>query len=233
MLDRTPFYAEGGGQLADEGVVQLGERRGASRSRRAGAGARADRAPGPGGRRRGGRRRRGARAIVDLERRLAISRAHTATHMVHKAFREALGEQATQMGSENSPGRLRFDFPSPTAVPGVGARRRRAAGQRGAARRPVGHRRGHEPGRGGRARARWRCSARSTATGSGSSASATGRASCAAAPTAAHRRARPGQAARRVVDRRRGAPGRGAGRGRRLPVPGPRAPAGRTSWPRR
>jgi alanyl-tRNA synthetase len=54
---------------------------------------------------------------VDIERRNAISRAHTATHMIHKAFREILGETATQMGSENSPGRLRFDFPSPGAVP--------------------------------------------------------------------------------------------------------------------
>jgi len=54
---------------------------------------------------------------VDLERRRAISRAHTATHLVHKAFREALGETATQMGSENSPGRFRFDFPLSTAVP--------------------------------------------------------------------------------------------------------------------
>jgi alanyl-tRNA synthetase len=37
--------------------------------------------------------------------------------MVHKAFREALGDTATQMGSENSPGRFRFDFPSAGAVP--------------------------------------------------------------------------------------------------------------------
>jgi len=58
-----------------------------------------------------------AQAVVDVQRRLAISRAHTATHMVHKAFREALGDNATQMGSENSPGRLRFDFPNPSAVP--------------------------------------------------------------------------------------------------------------------
>jgi alanyl-tRNA synthetase len=49
--------------------------------------------------------------------RAAISRAHTATHMVHKAFRELLGETATQAGSENSPGRFRFDFASPGAVP--------------------------------------------------------------------------------------------------------------------
>ena len=56
-------------------------------------------------------------AAIDLERRHAISRAHTATHMVHKAFREILGETATQAGSENSPGRFRFDFPSTGAVP--------------------------------------------------------------------------------------------------------------------
>ena len=47
-----------------------------------------------------------ALAAIDIERRLAISRAHTATHMVHKAFREVLGESATQAGSENSPGRF-------------------------------------------------------------------------------------------------------------------------------
>ena len=41
-----------------------------------------------------------AHASVDIERRRSISRAHTATHMVHKAFREALGETATQAGSE-------------------------------------------------------------------------------------------------------------------------------------
>jgi alanyl-tRNA synthetase len=56
-------------------------------------------------------------AQIDQERRTAISRAHTATHMVHKAFREALGETATQAGSENSPGRFRFDFPATSAVP--------------------------------------------------------------------------------------------------------------------
>jgi alanyl-tRNA synthetase len=56
-------------------------------------------------------------AEIDIQRRLAISRAHTATHMVHKAFREALGETATQAGSENAPGRFRFDFPATSAVP--------------------------------------------------------------------------------------------------------------------
>ncbi|HZC27662.1 MAG TPA: DHHA1 domain-containing protein, partial [Actinopolymorphaceae bacterium] len=47
----------------------------------------------------------------------AISRAHTATHMVHKAFREALGETAAQAGSENAPGRFRFDFNASGPVP--------------------------------------------------------------------------------------------------------------------
>ena len=54
---------------------------------------------------------------VDVERRRAISRAHTATHLVHKAFRETLGETATQAGSENAPGRFRFDFSATGAVP--------------------------------------------------------------------------------------------------------------------
>ena len=58
-----------------------------------------------------------AEALVDVERRKAISRAHTATHMVHKAIREALGETATQAGSENAPGRFRFDFHASAAVP--------------------------------------------------------------------------------------------------------------------
>ncbi len=56
-------------------------------------------------------------ALVDIERRKSISRAHTATHMVHKAFREALGDTATQAGSENAPGRFRFDFSATGAVP--------------------------------------------------------------------------------------------------------------------
>ena len=58
----------------------------------------------------------GAQALVDVERRRAISRAHTATHLIHRAVRGLVGESATQAGSENAPGRLRFDFASPTAV---------------------------------------------------------------------------------------------------------------------
>lgn len=55
---------------------------------------------------------------IDLGRRRAIARAHSATHLTHQALRDALGPTAAQAGSENSPGRFRFDFGSPAAVPG-------------------------------------------------------------------------------------------------------------------
>src|SRR6185503_3198911 len=53
---------------------------------------------------------------IDVTRRRAISRAHTATHLVHQAMRNILGESATQAGSLNAPGRLRFDFNTPSAI---------------------------------------------------------------------------------------------------------------------
>ena len=115
ILDATPFYAEGGGQLADGGRITLAN------------GAIIDisdvQSPVKGLSVHRGRVINGeisigsvGNAVIDIERRNAISRAHTATHMVHKAFRELLGETATQAGSENSPGRFRFDFPSTGAV---------------------------------------------------------------------------------------------------------------------
>ena len=115
ILNRTPFYAEGGGQLADGGRITLSS----------GAVIEIDdvQSPVPGvsvhrGRVLSGNVEVGSDALaeIDSERRSAISRAHTATHMVHKAFREILGETATQAGSENSPGRFRFDFPATGAV---------------------------------------------------------------------------------------------------------------------
>jgi alanyl-tRNA synthetase len=115
ILNRTPFYAEGGGQLADGGRITFAS----------GAVIEIDdvQSPVPGvsvhrGRVINGTVEVGADALaeIDSERRAAISRAHTATHMVHKAFREVLGETATQAGSENAPGRFRFDFPATGAV---------------------------------------------------------------------------------------------------------------------
>jgi alanyl-tRNA synthetase len=115
ILDRTPFYAEGGGQLADAGVITTD-------------GAIVDvsdvQTPLTGlvvhrGRVRSGEIVTGtpAHAEIDIERRRALSRSHTATHLVHRALRNALGESAAQAGSENSPGRLRFDFTAQGAVP--------------------------------------------------------------------------------------------------------------------
>jgi alanyl-tRNA synthetase len=116
MLDRTPFYAEGGGQLADTGLLKF--------SNGAVIEINDVQTPLPGLIVHRGVVKSGSPKIasqvnseINIERRLAISRAHTATHMVHKAFREALGETATQAGSENAPGRFRFDFPSTAAVP--------------------------------------------------------------------------------------------------------------------
>ena len=115
ILDRTPFYAEGGGQLADGGTITLTD----------GTVVEIDdvQTPVPGVSIHRGRVLSGSievgqtsTALIDQERRNAISRAHTATHMVHKAFREILGETATQAGSENSPGRFRFDFPATGAL---------------------------------------------------------------------------------------------------------------------
>ena len=59
-----------------------------------------------------------AYAAIDTRRRRAIARAHSATHLTHQALRDALGPTAAQAGSENQPGRFRFDFGSPAAVPG-------------------------------------------------------------------------------------------------------------------
>lgn len=115
VLDRTPFYAEGGGQLSDSGRISVH-----------GALIEIDDVQSPvsglivhRGRVVEGEVATGhpALAVIDVERRHAISRAHTATHLVHKAFREALGETATQAGSENAPGRFRFDFAATGAVP--------------------------------------------------------------------------------------------------------------------
>ncbi|GAA4686430.1 alanine--tRNA ligase [Phytohabitans rumicis] len=114
VLDVTPFYAEGGGQQPDYGLITVGDGqvevydvqqpipglivhkarvvRGEVRSGETGY------------------------AEIDVRRRKAISRSHTATHLVHQTMRNFLGETATQAGSLNAPGRLRFDFNTPGAV---------------------------------------------------------------------------------------------------------------------
>jgi alanyl-tRNA synthetase len=119
VLDRTPFYAEGGGQLADHGVIRTDGPSGPAEVEVTDV-----QTPLPGlivhrGVVRFGEVTTGspAHAEIDIERRRATSRSHTATHLVHRALRGALGESAAQAGSENAPGRLRFDFTATGAVP--------------------------------------------------------------------------------------------------------------------
>jgi alanyl-tRNA synthetase len=116
VLDRTPFYAEAGGQLADQGTIVLD----------GGATVEVDDVQRPikGLNVHRGRLVEGTIALgdpgtatIDVDRRVAISRAHSATHMIHKALHELVGEDRTQAGSENAPSRVRFDVRSPSAVP--------------------------------------------------------------------------------------------------------------------
>jgi alanyl-tRNA synthetase len=114
VLDRTPFYAEGGGQIGDRGTL-LGERgrMTVEDTQRVGdaivhVGAIE------------GTLSRGesiAEARVDEQRRWAAARNHTGTHLLHRALRDVLGEQAKQAGSWVGPEGLRFDFPAQSATP--------------------------------------------------------------------------------------------------------------------
>ncbi|MGH2673316.1 MAG: alanine--tRNA ligase, partial [Actinomycetota bacterium] len=114
VLNRTPFYAESGGQVGDQGIVRAP----------AGAIRVLDAQFGPGdvivhtGFVEAGEVREGERVHgeVDAARREATMRAHTATHIVHWTLKHILGEHARQAGSLVAPGRLRFDFPHHSAV---------------------------------------------------------------------------------------------------------------------
>ncbi|MDN5869482.1 MAG: alanine--tRNA ligase [Nitrococcus sp.] len=107
ILDRTPFYAESGGQVGDQGRLQAAglefEVRDTVKYRGA---------FGHIGVLRRGRIAEGDRvsAMVDAERRQATVLNHSATHLLHAALRKVLGEHAQQKGSLVAPDRLRFDF---------------------------------------------------------------------------------------------------------------------------
>ena len=108
FLDRSPFYAESGGQVGDTGRIITDT----------GAGEVLDTTYGlPGLHRHLVRLTEGtleagqeATASVDVERRDAIRRNHTGTHILHWALRQVLGDTVKQQGSLVDPDRLRFDF---------------------------------------------------------------------------------------------------------------------------
>jgi alanyl-tRNA synthetase len=115
FLGRTPFYAEAGGQVGDEGEIRT--HTGVIRVRDA-------QWAGPTsimhlGTVTSGEVRAGQDAIAEIDRlrREATARAHTSTHVVHWTLKHILGEHARQAGSLVAPGRLRFDFPHPSSVP--------------------------------------------------------------------------------------------------------------------
>ncbi|MGB4648417.1 MAG: alanine--tRNA ligase [Acetivibrionales bacterium] len=108
ILDRTPFYAESGGQVADTGVIagKDGKVR-VNDCNKTGEGLYLH-----SGIVEEGIIEKGTpvTATIDVERRLAIARNHTVTHLLHKALRNVLGDHVTQAGSLVEPDRLRFDF---------------------------------------------------------------------------------------------------------------------------
>jgi len=113
ILDSTPFYAESGGQVGDTGVIETpgGVFRVADTQKSGKASLHI------------GRVERGtigsgetATARVDAERRAAIVLNHSATHLMHAALRQVLGEHVQQKGSLVAPDRLRFDFSHYEAV---------------------------------------------------------------------------------------------------------------------
>jgi len=108
VLDQTPFYAEMGGQAADRGTILIGESRFEVTDVQKDKGGRYLHS---------GFMRSGTvktddvvMAAIDVERRKAIMRAHSATHLLQKALKTVLGDHVQQAGSLVEPDRLRFDF---------------------------------------------------------------------------------------------------------------------------
>jgi alanyl-tRNA synthetase len=107
VLDRTPFYAESGGQVGDRGeitgngfkILVEDTRKQGDWILHVGTFTEGDRILDP-----------SVEAFVEREVRLSTMRNHTATHLLHKALKEVLGSHVNQAGSLVAPDRLRFDF---------------------------------------------------------------------------------------------------------------------------
>ena len=111
VMNQTPFYGESGGQVGDtgemrrEGVQRTGQRHAEKSRRRV-------RSPGQGG---AGPVKVGDPLLLEVDhaRRGAIRQNHSATHLLHEALRQVLGDHVAQKGSLVAPDRLRFDFSHP------------------------------------------------------------------------------------------------------------------------
>jgi alanyl-tRNA synthetase len=108
FLDRTPFYAESGGQVGDTGTITTSDGEAVVEDTTYAI---------PGLVRHSARIVSGAiepntkaRAHINVEKRDATRKNHTATHLLHHALREVLGDHVKQQGSLVGPDRLRFDF---------------------------------------------------------------------------------------------------------------------------
>ncbi len=113
VLDKTPFYGESGGQVGDTGWIEgRGFRFEVVDTQKEGNFALHL------GHLREGRLEQGAqvRAGVEADRRQAIRRAHSATHILHHALQKHLGKHAQQQGSKVDADWLRFDFTNPAAL---------------------------------------------------------------------------------------------------------------------
>ena len=108
FLDKTPFYAEAGGQVGDTGIIETETGRAeVMDTRHAVQGLHGHRARVIDGYVQTGQP---TRAAIDSPRREGIRKSHTGTHVLHWALRDVLGDHATQAGSLVEVGRLRFDF---------------------------------------------------------------------------------------------------------------------------
>jgi alanyl-tRNA synthetase len=107
ILDRTPFYGESGGQVGDTGIIYSSgaEAEVINTKKEAGIHAHVVRV-------KSGRLYvwDSVKCVVDEEKRMAVARNHTATHLLHSALRMVIGEHVKQAGSYVSHERLRFDF---------------------------------------------------------------------------------------------------------------------------